>query len=75
MNTLMRGITAFCLLSSLVAAQPAPRPPARARSISPEVHPDHRVTFRLQAPKASAVTVVGEFAKEPQKMVKDEAGL
>ena len=75
MNTPMCGITAFCLLSSLAAAQPAPRPPARARIISPEVLPDHRVTFRLQAPKAGAVAVVGEFAKEPQLMVKDEAGL
>lgn len=75
MNTPMCGITAFCLLSSLAAAQPAPRPPARARIISPEVLPDHRVTFRLPAPKANSVAVVGEFAKEPQPMVKDEAGL
>jgi enterochelin esterase family protein len=63
------------LLSSLAAAQPAPKPPARPRIISPEVLPDHRVTFRLQAPKASAVAVVGEFAKGPQPMVKDDSGL
>src|SRR5207237_9907903 len=42
---------------------------------SPEIHPDRRVTFRLQAPQVSSVTVQGEFASGAQAMQKDEKGL
>jgi enterochelin esterase family protein len=42
----------------------AQQPPATARPVvrSPEVHADRTVTFRIAAPKASEVTVQGEFA-------------
>ena len=29
--------------------------------VSPEIHPDHTVTFRLRAPKAVKVQVTGDF--------------
>lgn len=29
--------------------------------VSPEIHPDHTVTFRLAAPKAVKVQVTGDF--------------
>ena len=60
----------FAVLMSVVAAlvqagfaqQPAGPPASRTPAVrSPEVHPDRRVTFRLQAPKATEVTVSGEF--------------
>lgn len=40
----------------------APRRPENrtARPASPEIQSDHRVTFRIRAPKASAVTVGGD---------------
>jgi len=43
--------------------------------ISPEVHPDRRVTFRLVAPQAQRVGVNVAFADGEQAMKKDENGL
>ena len=45
--------------------------------VSPEVHPDHTVTFRLFAPKASEVFLMGspgilEAIKEPKPLQKDD---
>lgn len=44
---------------------------------SPEVHRDRTVTFRLRAPEAKAVTLVGEVlqGKSVQPMAKDEQGV
>jgi enterochelin esterase-like enzyme len=44
---------------------------------SPEVHPDRTVTFRLRAPQATEVELVGEVlqGKSPQPMSKDEEGI
>jgi enterochelin esterase-like enzyme len=52
----MNRITAFLLLASAAFAQQGPRPP---QFVSPEVSPDRKVTFRLHAPNAEAVTVTG----------------
>jgi enterochelin esterase-like enzyme len=48
--------------------------------VSPEVHPDHTVTFRLFAPKASEVVLMGspgilEAIKEPKPLQKDDTGV
>lgn len=53
------------------AARPAPTPPV----ISPEILADQRVTFRLRAPKATAVSVSGQFQKGSAAMTRDESGL
>lgn len=58
-----------CMISSLWAAR------ARREILSPEVHADRRVTFRLQAPRAELVEVNVQFAQGPQAMQKDENGL
>ncbi len=47
---------------------------------SPEVHPDRSVTFRLFAPKASEVVLMGspgilEILKDPRPLQKDEKGV
>jgi enterochelin esterase family protein len=42
---------------------------------SPEIGPDHRVTFRLRAPDATAVSVNGEFMTGSLQLVKDSSGL
>ena len=49
---------------------------AAPRPVSPEIHADRTVTFRLAAPKANEVTLNGswEGAKEI-KMTKDESGV
>lgn len=53
-------LAAFLFLLTLIVA-----PAARAQSgtFSPEMHPDRKVTFRLSAPKATEVTLGGEFAR------------
>ena len=48
--------------------------------VSPEVHPDRTVTFRLLAPKASEVVLMGspgilEVIREPKPLEKDEQGV
>ena len=84
----MKLITTFAVFVALVApaaqAQPRPNPyrsqnrgaaPAQ-RLVSPEVHPDRTITFRLRAPKASAVSLVfGASNPKPQPMAKGADGL
>src|SRR5262249_25488907 len=44
--------------------------------ISPEVQSDHRVTFRIYAPKASEVTLRGDWMEGPAvKLAKDDKGV
>ncbi|MHC4570675.1 MAG: alpha/beta hydrolase-fold protein [Planctomycetota bacterium] len=57
------------LVSQVGTAAPA------GQIISPEVHPDRRVTFRLRAPQATRVDVSVQFAQGKQSMKKDEGGL
>src|SRR3954447_19053916 len=48
---------------------------AAPRPVSPEIHPDHTVTFRLAAPKAQDVTLNGSWERARAiKMRKDERG-
>ena len=46
-----------------------------SRLVSPEVHPDRRVTFRLQAPKVEEVLLSGEFLTEAKKLNKGDDGI
>jgi enterochelin esterase-like enzyme len=53
------------------------QPPPRDSLVSPEIHPDRRVTFRVRAPKAGRVTLFGSWmplsTEEP--MAKDAGGV
>lgn len=79
------SIAAFALLSLTAAGvcqQPAPPYYEDTKNIpvSPEIHPDRSVTFRLYAPKASEVVLMGspgilEVIKEPKPLQKDEKGI
>ena len=67
-------ILAFTAIS--LSGQEAPR--MRRRVVSPEIHPDNSVTFRLFAPNCSEVTISGSWmqgwgAREP--LVKNDTGL
>ncbi|MGO9262927.1 MAG: alpha/beta hydrolase [Bryobacteraceae bacterium] len=64
----MKPLTILSILMSMSAAAPAQPPAGRGGAgqapdtlLSPEVHADRTVTFRLRAPKASEVTVTGEW--------------
>src|SRR6478735_9845478 len=59
------------LASITVSAQP-PRPPAIS---SPDVHPDHSITFRYFSRKAQKVTLNGEFLSAPVPLKKDTSGI
>ena len=70
----MLKIVALSLLALFVSAA-AQGPPPAVRS--PEVHADRRVTFRLRAPAAARVELVGEVlqGQEPQAMTKGADGV
>lgn len=64
------------ITATLGICQPPPRPPSPYYEdtnnvpVSPEIHPDRKVTFRLFAPKATEVVLMGspgilEFTKKP----------
>jgi enterochelin esterase-like enzyme len=60
------------LLAGLAAQAQRPGP-----VVSPEVHPDYRVTFRIKAPKASEVTLTGDWlgSADTPKLTKDDQGV
>jgi enterochelin esterase family protein len=64
----------LCLLLAGYALIALPQQPPPRPLVSPEVHPDRRVTFRLRAPKAAAVTVL-LGSRQAQPLVKDAEGL
>src|SRR5712692_1151987 len=59
------------LLAAVLPALAQQQPPPRL--LSPEVHPDHSVTFRFRAPNAKAVVLTREGHSIP--MQKDEQGV
>lgn len=74
---------AFLWLGTSAVCQRTPPPyyeDTKNIPVSPEVHPDRSVTFRLFAPKASEVVLMGspgilEVIKEPKALQKDEKGV
>jgi len=76
MRTAMLLLILCAWIPTVTAQPPAARPNVQAVR-SPEVLPDRRVTFRLLAPKATEVSVAGEFkaASQAIPMEKDEKGL
>lgn len=65
------------LLLAVVALPLYGQTSAPAPAVSPEVHADRTITFRISAPTASAVTLTGDWQwpTGPQKFQKDENGL
>jgi enterochelin esterase-like enzyme len=45
------------------------------RVLSPEVSPDHKITFRLPAPNAKSVLVTGDFTGKTIEMTRDADGV
>ncbi len=65
------SIAVCCLpLARLGFSQPLPM-----AVVSPEVSRDRIVTFRLLAPNAKEVSVIGEFSRNATAMTKDEKGV
>ena len=77
-RTVLAATGAAGLLCFAAAAQPqrAQRTPTPNDTlVSPDVAADHRVTFRVYAPKASEVTMGGDFLTGRAKLEKDEKGV
>ena len=75
----MRIFFGILALASAALAQTAPpaapaRPAPRPAVISPEIHPDHTLTFRFRDPNAKVVMLALEGSK-PLAMEKDESGV
>ena len=70
----MKTFILFPLLVSVAAFAQAPR---MDTLVSPEVQPDRRVTFHIRAPKASEVSLLGDWMKPdaPQAMTRDTQGV
>jgi enterochelin esterase family protein len=62
--------------SPAAAQQPKKETNPNARVASPEVHPDRKVTFRVRAPKATEVTLRGDWMTgAAEKLTKDDQGV
>ncbi|HSS99714.1 MAG TPA: alpha/beta hydrolase-fold protein [Terriglobales bacterium] len=69
MNRFAESLFVLIILAGMGWAQmPAP-------VVSPEVHPDKTVTFRLRMPGATKVLVNVEGEKQPAEMTKDDKGV
>src|SRR5919109_5243800 len=80
-RTLGGGLAVVLFLLG-IAVPAAAQPPQRPRTpndtlVSPEVSADHKVIFRIYAPKASEVSVGGDFVATPPapKLTKDDKGV
>ena len=73
------GLVALVWGSSVQVSAQMPRrePTPNDTLISPEILPDRRVAFRIYAPKASEVSLRGDWMEtlEPAKLAKDEKGV
>ncbi|HVK11439.1 MAG TPA: alpha/beta hydrolase-fold protein [Gemmataceae bacterium] len=73
---------ALLILLGLAAAQPVTAQPPKKEPtpndtlVSPQAHPDKKVTFRIYAPKATDVTLRGDWLTGPAvKLEKDDKGV
>ncbi|MES2775670.1 MAG: alpha/beta hydrolase-fold protein [Bacteroidota bacterium] len=65
----------YCITATLLfvaVAAIAQRPPAIS---SPDVHPDHSITFRFYSRTAQKVILKGEFLSSPLPFTKDTSGI
>ena len=74
------AFAAALLCAATAAAQPPRREPTPNDTLkSPEVLPDHRVVFRIYAPKASEVSVSGDWIAQGRgtggNLAKDDKGV
>lgn len=69
---------AACLLSGITSMNAQEAPWMRARVVSPELHPDNHVTFRIFSPDSEKITVSGNWMAgfgASEAMVRNDTGL
>ena len=62
-------------MSAAESTNPPPRRGFQQQIVSPELHADRRVTFRVRAPNATNVTVSGEWGGGSKAMTRGERGV
>jgi enterochelin esterase family protein len=74
---LILSVLASAASRHVLAQTPQRQPTPNDTLISPDVLPDKRVAFRIYAPKASSVTLRGDWmeAPGPVALIKDDAGV
>src|ERR1044071_7212349 len=78
LSVTMISLVYLCLaVSALAQGQPPRQPTPNDTLISPEVHSDKRVTFRIYAPKSAEVMLRGDWMEGPApvQLQKDEKGV
>jgi enterochelin esterase-like enzyme len=86
MRTVLASLSLWALVACAADSQTSQQAPQRQRQpppvVSPEVHPDGHVTFRVRAPEAKEVTLRGEWVVDggidvspPVTMTKDDGGV
>ncbi|MDH3205532.1 MAG: alpha/beta hydrolase-fold protein [Gemmatimonadota bacterium] len=68
-------VVLLSLMGWLIVVAPLAAQERVAPVLSPEVHADHSVTFRLRAPEAETVVLTGEFMPGPLAMDKGDDGV
>jgi enterochelin esterase-like enzyme len=76
----MRTFVLICMVnlgvSIVVGQQPNGNAPNQAAIVtSPDIAADGHVTFRILAPKASEVSLIGEFVQGSKSLTKDDKGM
>jgi enterochelin esterase family protein len=71
MKTRILTLMAALLPLAFASAQNAPQPPP----VSPEIGANNDVSFRVRAPKATEVSLRGQWSKQPIPMTKDDKGV
>lgn len=73
---LLAAFVLACASAPAIAQLPKREPTPNDRLVSPEVHADRKVTFRIYAPKATEVTIRGDWMDGPAvKLTKDDTGV
>lgn len=67
--------SSLCLLAAAFVFPAWPQPPQGPRTVSPEVHSDGRITFRLRGPEAQSVVLNAPWAGGEIPLVKGEDGV
>lgn len=70
------GVFTLAAFAATPATAQQPKKATPPRVVSPQVHADKKVTFRISAPKATEVTVRGDWMTgAPEKLTKDDQGV
>lgn len=72
-NWLHKTCITICCCTGIIVGKA--QPPRTVPVISPEIHADHKITFRYLAPAATMVKLSAQFEKTSLPMTRDSSGV